>query len=586
MRVLPVNDSAVLIELADLDETLALFANLQREPLAGVTNMVPAARTILIEFQPWANSPQRVAAQVAQRDRSAQAKTEGALVEIPVRYGGEDLAEVAAHLQLSPEAVIAHHTGSDWDVAFTGFAPGFAYLTGGDPVFNVPRRASPRTRIPAGSVSLAGRYSGIYPRESPGGWQLIGTTDVALWDLARTPPALFQPGQRVRFVDVASDAGEALLSRLGLPARGVAVGSERSASGEGEGEGEGAGAGARPPGAAASKAATADQAEAAAAGADSSAGLAAAPAGDPAAGAALQVLATGLQALFQDLGRAGQAGQGVSISGALDQRAFKAANRLVGNAPNTTAIELVDGGFSLRCTAPVVVALTGAQGALTRQAADGRREAVVRNAALALDVGDTLTLGEADAGLRSYLAVRGGFAVAPVLHSCATDTLAGVGPDSIKNGQYLAVSAHHKAASSAYPDADLGCLPTRDAVTTLDLNLGPRTEWFGPEAIALLQSQDWAVSPQSNRVGVRLLGNAGLQRVPEMEKAELASEGTALGALQIPPNGQPVLFLADHPLTGGYPVIGCVATHHLRLAAQLPVGARVRFRVVAPFAEV
>ena len=536
MRVLPVNDNAVLVELADLAETLALFDALQRAPIAGVQEMVPAARTILIEFAPWATTPAQVAAEVAQRDRSQRVATEGALVQVPVRYDGEDLAEVAAHLKLTPQDLIARHTGRDWDVAFTGFAPGFAYLTGGDAVFDVPRRASPRTRIPAGAVSLAGRYSGIYPRESPGGWQLIGTTDVPMWDLDRQPPAFFQPGQRVRFVDVATDAGAALQDQL-LHAARVAVPVPRAGA-------------------------------------------------DAAEGAALQVVRTGLQALFQDLGRTGQAGQGVSVSGALDKRAFKAANRLVGNAPGRTAIELVDGGFALRALQPVVLAVTGAAGALMRQSATGAREAVSRNMPLALDVGDTLSVGEADAGLRSYIAVRGGFDVAPVLGSCATDTLAGVGPAPIAANQYLAVGEQTLAAGVAYPDVDAIDLPARGDTVTLDVNLGPRTEWFGDEAIALLQAQAWTVTPQSNRVGVRLAGEQGLQRTPAMQTAELASEGTALGALQIPPNGQPVLFLADHPLTGGYPVIGCVATHHLDLAAQLPVGAIVRFRVLTPFAEV
>ncbi|ARU06853.1 allophanate hydrolase [Comamonas serinivorans] len=543
MRVLPVNDNAVLVELADLAETLALFDALQREPVAGVLEMVPAARTLLIEFAPWATTPARVAAEVARRDRSQRATAEGALVEVPVRYDGEDLAEVAAHLRLTPAEVIARHTGGTWDVAFTGFAPGFAYLTGGDAVFDVPRRASPRTRIPAGSVALAGRYSGIYPRESPGGWQLIGTTAVPMWDLGRVPPAFFQPGQRVRFVDEASAAGQALRERLVAASR-VSVAVAPSAAPE-----------------------------------------AVAPASAP-ADAGLQVQATGLQALCQDLGRTGQAGQGVSVSGALDVRAFKAANRLVGNAADATAIEAVDGGLTLRALQPVVVAVTGAAGSLTRRSAAGVREAVPRGTPLALDPGDVLSLGEAEAGLRSYVAVRGGFDVAPVLGSRATDTLAGVGPEALRAGQVLAVGQAVQSAVDMHAVDPATALPVRGEPVTLDVNLGPRTEWFGPDALALLTSQDWGVSPQSNRVGVRLIGEQGLQRKPEMVTAELASEGTALGALQVPPNGQPVLFLADHPLTGGYPVIGCVATHHLHLAAQLPVGAVVRFRVVAPFAEV
>jgi biotin-dependent carboxylase-like uncharacterized protein len=303
---------------------------------------------------------------------------------------------------------------------------------------------------------------------------------------------------------------------------------------------------------------------------------------------ALQVLTTGLQALFQDLGRAGQAGQGVSASGALDRRTFKAANRLVGNAPGATAIEIVDGGFTVRALQAVVVAVTGAVGPLTREsparqadAAQGARvrETVPRGAPLALDAGDVLAVGAAQAGLRSYLAVRGGLAVAPVLGSCATDTLSAVGPAPIRAGQYLSVSFQGTTESVSYPEESCVALPTPGEPVTLDLTIGPRAEWFGPEAFALLQSQDWTVSAQSNRVGLRLRGDAPLQRRPEWRTAELASEGMVPGVLQVPPDGQPVLFLADHPLTGGYPVIACVATHHIDLAGQLPVGARVRFRL-------
>ena len=120
-------------------------------------------------------------------------------VEIPVRYDGPDLDDVAAHIGATADEVVALHTGGPWMVAFAGFAPGFGYLTGGDPRLDVPRRTSPRTRIPAGSVGLAGRYSGVYPNDSPGGWQLIGNTPMRMWDLDRPEPALLLPGVRVIF---------------------------------------------------------------------------------------------------------------------------------------------------------------------------------------------------------------------------------------------------------------------------------------------------------------------------------------------------------------------------------------------------
>jgi KipI family sensor histidine kinase inhibitor len=137
-------------------------------------------------------------------DASGEVPTSEQAIEIPVHYDGPDLAAVARLTELSVAEVIAAHTGSDWRVAFCGFAPGFAYLSWGDPRLAVPRRQQPRTSVPSGSVALAGEFSAIYPRSSPGGWQLIGHTDMVVFDVAREPPALLQPGMTVRFVE-ASD---------------------------------------------------------------------------------------------------------------------------------------------------------------------------------------------------------------------------------------------------------------------------------------------------------------------------------------------------------------------------------------------
>ncbi|MGQ3277284.1 MAG: 5-oxoprolinase subunit B family protein, partial [Shinella sp.] len=204
MRFLPVSLTTILVELADLDETLALFASLQADPIDGVEEMVPAARTLMIRFRPETVSSAELAARISTRDLSAKIAPSENLVEIPVRYDGEDLGDVAELTGLSVEEVIRRHTESEFTVAFCGFAPGFGYLVGGDPALTVPRRKSPRTRIPAGSVAIAGAFSGVYPQASPGGWQIIGTTPVKMWDIDRDPGALFQPGYRVRFFDMAT----------------------------------------------------------------------------------------------------------------------------------------------------------------------------------------------------------------------------------------------------------------------------------------------------------------------------------------------------------------------------------------------
>ena len=534
MRFLPVTHNVLLVELADLDQTLALLASLQRHRPHGVEELVPAARTILVSFRPSATSAAALVQQIAQRDLSQRAERSSTLVEIPVHYNGEDLAEVAQILGITADEVVQRHTGSEYTVAFTGFAPGFAYLSGGHPSLNVPRRSTPRTRLPAGSVGLAGTFSGVYPQASPGGWQIIGTTPVAMWDITRAQPALLQPGYRVRFVDIAT-------KNIAASAYSESAGGQKDLKPAGR----------------------------------TQQSLAAGQ-------AALQVRATGLLTVFQDLGRHGQAGQGVSASGAMDQAALKAANRLVGNASNLAALETVGGGLQLRSVGENVVAVTGADAVLTLTTADGQRWPVPRYEPVALADGDTLAVGQPTAGARCYVAVRGGYAEAPVMGSCATDTLAHVGPAPVAVGDWLAVRPAPATSVVAAPELPPADLPTLEQEVVLDVVMGPRTDWFTPEAIARFAAQRWQVTPQSNRVGLRLAGEVPLDRAIT---GELPSEGTALGALQVPPSGQPVLFLADHPLTGGYPVIGCVAPYHLDRAGQIPVGAWLRFNPIQPFAE-
>jgi len=532
MRFLPVSLTVLLVELKDLDETLALFASLEAEPVAGLIDVVPAARTLMIRFNPQTLSAERLAAEIAHRDLSARIPPSDMLVEIPVTYDGEDLNDVADLTGLSVNEVIERHTASEFTVAFCGFAPGFGYLVGGDPALQVPRRQSPRTRIPAGSVALAGAFSGVYPQASPGGWQIIGTTPLKMWDLTRDPPALFQPGYRVRFVD------------------------------------------------------TAKQPQAATATATATATIRPAPAVgntlEPAA--TIKVIAAPMPALVQDLGRFGQAGQGVSSSGALDQGAFRAANRVVGNPVGTACLEITLGGFSFEVSQRAVMALTGAPCPIMIREKAGRMLNADCYQPVSLEPGDVVSLGFAQTGARSYLAFRGGLAVQPVLDSASTDTLALVGPDPVGSGTILAICAGTAGlVPVSLNETRAFEPPTAGETVTLDVVMGPRSDWFTERGIETLATQVFDVTPQSNRVGIRLSGVKPLER---KDKTELPSEGTATGAIQVPHSGQPVLFLADHPLTGGYPVIATVAEYHLDLAGQIPVNAKIRFRPVTQFAEI
>ena len=537
MRILPAGDAALLVELDDLAHTLALYRALQAAPIAGVHELVPAARTLLVHFRPERIAAGALAAALRQREAAALAHADSdatprRTVEIPVDYQGEDLPDVAEFLGIAVAEVVARHISCPWQAAFAGFAPGFVYLAGGHPSFRqVPRRPTPRTRVPAGAVALAGDFSAVYPSASPGGWQLIGVTGLPMWDLQRTEPAWVQPGFQVQFRDAGASA-----RHVSLPAL-----SKFKQKPDPE---------------------LTHQAQ-----------------------AAIEIIVPGLQTLVQDGGRHGLAGLGISPSGTLDQAAMRQANRLVGNPVDSAVLENLLGGLQLRCHGRATLAVTGADAALTLRAADGRTWRVPGHAAVALDDGDRLELGMPEAGVRCCVAVRGGWQVPAVLGSRATDTLAQLGPSTLHAGQRLpvgaAVPAHALRATQAAGEC-APALPRAGDEVTLDVLAGPRTDWFSADALTTLQGQGWRVTPQSNRIGMRLAGDAPLVR---SRHDELPSEGTVTGAIQVPAGGQPVLFLADHPLTGGYPVIAVVASHHLDLAAQIPVGCSVRFRVIAPFTE-
>jgi biotin-dependent carboxylase-like uncharacterized protein len=279
----------------------------------------------------------------------------------------------------------------------------------------------------------------------------------------------------------------------------------------------------------------------------------------------IEVIAPGPLTTVQDLGRPGFASLGVGLSGAADRGALRLANRLVGNAEDCAALEVTLGGLEARFTVATTIALTGAPCPVQV----GGRPGFV-NGPIRVAPGDRLVLGVPGRGLRTYLAVRGGIDVPPVLGSRSTDVLAGLGPPRVTAGTCLPVGG----PAGPVPAVDLApvaAVPEEFRLRTLP---GPRADWFTPAALAEFGSAAYEVSPESNRIGVRFEGPV-LARVAD---TELPSEGMVLGAVQVPPDGKPLLFLADHPVTGGYPVIGVVEPADLDLAAQARPGDRVSFR--------
>jgi biotin-dependent carboxylase-like uncharacterized protein len=281
---------------------------------------------------------------------------------------------------------------------------------------------------------------------------------------------------------------------------------------------------------------------------------------------ALEVVAVGVLALVEDLGRPGLGASGVGRSGAADRAALRLANRLVANPEDAAGVEVVFGGLAVRATAPLTVALAGAPAP-----ADVDGTPVGHHALVDLRRGQVLRLGVPATGLRTYLAVRGGIDVPAVLGSRSTDTLSGLGPARLEEGDVLPVGSE----PDALPLVDVAPVPNPPGdLVTLRAVLGPRADFLSDRDA--LTSTNWVASSRSDRVGMRLEGGR-LRRSNDME---LPSEGMVRGAIQLPPGGEPVVFLADHPVTGGYPVIATVCDAEVDRAAQIRPGQGVRFVIV------
>jgi len=279
---------------------------------------------------------------------------------------------------------------------------------------------------------------------------------------------------------------------------------------------------------------------------------------------ALTVVRTGPMTVLKDNGRSGHATQGVTPSGAVDRSAYARANRLVGNPPGTAVLECTLGGLRVRFDEPALVVLTGTDAVLTVDGTRSEPEEVVD-----VPAGAQVSVTTPRRGLRSYLAVRGGFDVPPVLGSRSTDQLA-VGPARPAVGDVLPIGpSPHQPPGPAEPAM------VQDGPVLLEVDLGPRDDWFTPDAVAQFLSANFTVSPASNSVGLRLDG----PRLSRLRIDELPSEGVVRGSVQVPPDGHPIVFQADHPVTGGYPVIAVLTPAAADLAAQARPGATVRFTV-------
>jgi antagonist of KipI len=425
-RIRPVGDAALTVELGDtLDprtcaRVRALDFALAHAPFSGFREAVPTHRSLLVLYEPTVTRFSDVARDLRARAAAApEPPPPGRRHEVPVLYGGEDgpdLAMVAAERGLSEREAVRLHSCSEYAVFMLGFTPGFAYLGLVPEALESPRQSTPRVRVPAGSVALAGRLTGIYPVASPGGWRLIARTSLRLFDPLRAEPALFAPGDRVRFVPVAE-----------LPPGEPAL-----------------------------------------------------PAPAPPGGTAVEVLHPGLLTSVQDAGRAGHRRIGVAGAGPMDVRGLATANGAVGNPPGAAALECTVTGPALRFLAPLRFAVSGADlGAVLERADVGEWPVPLGTSVLARP-GNVLRFTGRRSGCRAYLALRGGIDVAAVLGSRSTDLPSGFGGlagRALRGGDRIAAGAEagEPTQHAAWPERYARSATVRVVLGPQADHFGPET---------------------------------------------------------------------------------------------------------------
>jgi len=479
----------------------------------GITDAVPAYASLAVHYDCTEISRDDVEAWVAAAaSHEATDDTARRVVEVPILYDGEDLAAAAEIARVDDVAAV--HASNEYRVYFLGFTGGFPYLGGLDErLAKVPRLKTPRQLVPKGAVGIAAGQTGVYTRDTPGGWHLLGRTDAALFDPAKDPPALLRAGDAVKFVAVAS-LDDAPLAKVIPP---------------------------------------------------------------PVVDAAFAVLSGGPQTLVQDLGRRRQA-NGVSRCGAADELSLRTANALVGNEADAAALECL-GGLRLKSTGRRAVALAGADCAATIVRASGGSVACRINEAVVLRAGDELRLGIPRDGARAYVGLEGGVDVPSVLGSRSSDVRASLGPAPLATGDAIACDGAGGRAAPRRAKHDAMERGKGKRTWTLRVLPGPGdpgsddgSETNADAALAsLVGAGPFTASPRSDRMAVIT------EAASSLEGGQQLSEACAAGTIQLPPDGNPVILLADHQTTGGYAVPAVVARCDLWKVGQCRPGDELVF---------
>lgn len=524
MTITPMGDQALLLMVATEVGEAALarvqhVARVLAGQVPGVREVVPAFTTVAVMLTDSATLS-LVEARIRSLLKAMPVRlppVEGREREIPVCYEDDfapDLARVAEFAGLRTDEVISVHSGAEYRVHAIGFAPGFPYLAGLSQRLHVPRRPTPRTRVPAGSVGIGGSQTGIYPLATPGGWQIIGRTPHPLFEPRAEPPAWLQPGDRVRFRPISREEFDSLRPAMEA-ARQAALSKPQ-------------GAGTAP---------------------------------------VMVVERPGIHTTVQDTGRPGWQAQGVPVGGALDPRALRVANLLVGNESAAAGLEWLIDGPLLRFEAPRVVAVTGVE---PERFTAGRPRLV--------QAGEKLDLTASCAGTRGYLAVAGGIDVPVVLGSRSTALRAGFGGfagRTLRRGDRLGtMPPQNRNVPSGWCVGRSWIRP--DKTSPVRIVPGPHASVFAAGSWSDLTESAFRVRLDSDRMGLRLTG----RKITRARTGEIVSIPVAAGAIQVPPDGQPIVLLADRQTLGGYPQVAYVISADLPRLAHARPGAEIWFREV------
>ena len=505
------SDGAAVVEHPGLSDAeanraaVALADALGKASIEGLRDAIPGARTLFLAFDPLVLPHDALRREALSRAGQPLAPGSGRSHSVGVLYGGEmgpDLEDLASRAGMNPQELASRHARGEYTVAFLGFAPGFAYLTGLDPALHAPRLSTPRPRVPPRSVAIGGPYTGIYPSPTPGGWRLIGRCAISLFEEESDPPALLRPGDAVRFEPVTA-------ARFAALERVLEEASSRSPT---------------------------------------------SPGGLP----VFRVVKPGVFTSVQGAPQAHRGASGLPAGGAFDELALASGNARLGNAPGAGALEMTLLGPELEVLSDIGACVSGAAMALERNGVLQSAESPIR-----LSPGDRLRFAPARSGTRAYLCVEGGLQAPGRLGLTRR----------LESGQILMRGAGRRKDGKTGLEPRSGPIGA-DGEVALRVVLDPRRDrFFDARAVDDFLSTAFRVSSTSDRRGVRLEGRAAAGG----GSFEMPPEGTALGTIQVPPDGQPILLGPDRPVTGGYARLGTVIAADWARIAQAPPGRTVRF---------